>query len=208
MRQSRISLYPWRLIDRRNSPSPALREREGASPQGWEAEGLLCLDDSQYRLDDPVGVAENVVVPKSDHLPALALEPSWSARVPCIVRMLTAIDLDHKPVFGAGEIDNETTDWVLSPELVHQQAAIAQSRPHASLGIGRGLPQSASFPVGHRRMLSDLGKQSADVPSPASVRSAPSPAVRERGYSKHSFSPSSASEDAGGAHGEGQQKEA
>jgi len=83
------------------------------------------LESSQNRLDDPVGVAENVVVPKSDHLPALALEPSCSARVPCIVRMLTAIDLDHKAVFGAGEIDNEPTDWVLSPELVPQQAPIA-----------------------------------------------------------------------------------
>ncbi len=49
--------------------------------------------------------------------------------------MLTAIDFDRQPILGAGEIDNEIADRMLSPELVPQQAAIAQRRPHAPFGI-------------------------------------------------------------------------
>src|SRR5467141_4378745 len=58
-------------------------------------------------------------------------------------------------------------------------------------------------------MLPAFGKQTAALPSPASLGSGPSPAVRERGKWGVTLSgTSSASEDAGGAHGEGQQKEA
>src|SRR5262249_800684 len=98
-----------------------------------------------------------------------------------IARMLTAVDFDHQSVLGAGEIDNEVADRVLSPELVSRQSSIAQSRPHASLGIGRMLPQLAGSPAGHWRMLSILGYQIGGVPSPVWLRSPPSPAVRERG---------------------------
>ena len=41
----------------RNNPSPAMGEREGPSPQGWEGEGLLGFENAQNSLDDPVGVA-------------------------------------------------------------------------------------------------------------------------------------------------------
>src|SRR6266446_1919149 len=58
-------------------------------------------------------------------------------------------------------------------------------------------------------MLPAFGKQTAALPSPASLGSGPSPAVRERGKWGVTLSgPSSATEDAGGAHGEGQQKKA
>jgi hypothetical protein len=118
----------------------------------------LDFESVQNGLDDPVGVAENVVAPKPDHCPALPFQQSGSARVHRIVGMLTAIDLDHQQIFGAGEIDNETADWMLPAELVPQQAAIAQRRPHAPFGIRRGPPQSASILIGHRRKLPALGK--------------------------------------------------
>ncbi len=40
----------------RKSPSPASREREGPSPQGWEGEGLIGFEDPQNGLDHPIGI--------------------------------------------------------------------------------------------------------------------------------------------------------
>jgi hypothetical protein len=54
--------------------------------------------------------------------------------------MLTPIDFDHQCVLGAGKVDYDVADWMLSPELVSHKAPIAQSRPHPPLGIGRVLP--------------------------------------------------------------------
>jgi hypothetical protein len=39
----------------------------------------------------------------------------------------------------------------------------------------------AGLLVGHQSMISAICKWTAEIPSPASLRSAPSPAVRERG---------------------------
>jgi hypothetical protein len=95
--------------------------------------------------------------------------------------VLTAIDFDHQLVLGTGEVDYKVADRVLPAEFVAQQPAVSQCRPHSPFGIRRGLSQPASFPVGHRRKLPDFRKQTAEIPSPASLRSPPSPAMRERG---------------------------
>jgi hypothetical protein len=54
--------------------------------------------------------------------------------------MLTTIDFDCQLVLGTGEVDDEIAQRMLSPKLVFHQAPIAQSGPHAPLGIGRALP--------------------------------------------------------------------
>src|SRR5437899_6982221 len=107
MRLSRISWCPWLFRTRADSPSPAPREREGPSPKGWGGEGLFGFEGAQDCFDHAIGVAEHVVVPKSDYFPALAFEQSRSACVHCIVAMLAAIDFDHQSVLGAGKIDNK-----------------------------------------------------------------------------------------------------
>src|SRR6516165_12553725 len=53
------------------SPSPASREREGPSPQGWEGEGLSSLESPQDSVDHTVGVGEDVAVPETDYMPAV-----------------------------------------------------------------------------------------------------------------------------------------
>jgi hypothetical protein len=94
------------------------------------------LKNVQNCFDNPSSVAQSLVVPKPDYLPAPAFEPGSSLFVYGIVRMLTAIDFDNQSMLGAGEVDNEFADRMLSPELVTRQTPIAQSRPHPPLGVG------------------------------------------------------------------------
>jgi hypothetical protein len=72
--------------------------------------------------------------------------------------MLTAIHFDHQLVFGTGEVYDEIAQRMLSPEFVFHQASIAQSRPDPAFRIGRGLPQSAGFLVGHHPIVSAIRK--------------------------------------------------
>jgi hypothetical protein len=54
--------------------------------------------------------------------------------------VLTAIEFDHQLELGTGKVDDEIAQRILPPKLVFHQAPIAQSGPHAPLGIGRALP--------------------------------------------------------------------
>jgi hypothetical protein len=135
-----------------------MREREGPSPQGWEGEGLCGVERSQDSLDHSIGIAENIVVPEAEYFPVLALKLSRSACVRCVVGMLTTIDFDHQLVLGTGEVDDEIAQRMLRPKLVFHRAPIAQSRPHAALGVGRGPSQPAGFLIGHRWMVSAIYK--------------------------------------------------
>jgi hypothetical protein len=102
-----------------------LREREGPSPQGWEGEGLCGFERSQDSLDHAIGIAENIVVPEPEHFPALTLEPNRSACVRCVVGVLTTIDFDRQLVLGAGEVDNEVAQRMLSAKSVSRQSPMA-----------------------------------------------------------------------------------
>jgi hypothetical protein len=104
-----------------------MREREGPSPQGWEGEGLLSLQNAQDRYNYSIGIAENIGVPKADHFPTLTFEPSCSATVRRTVCMLAAVHFDDELVLGACEVDYVTTYWMLAAKLELQQTPIAQS---------------------------------------------------------------------------------
>jgi hypothetical protein len=55
----------------------------------------------------------------------LVFERRGSVRVGWIVGMLTAIEFDHYPVFGTGEVDDEVSNRMLSAKSVSKQAPIA-----------------------------------------------------------------------------------
>jgi hypothetical protein len=55
----------------------------------------LSFQNAQDYFDTPGGIAENIVVPKADHPPAVAFQPSCSLRVYGIGRVLPAVQLDH-----------------------------------------------------------------------------------------------------------------
>jgi hypothetical protein len=102
-----------------------MREREGPAAERWEGEGLSGLKRSEYGLDHPVGIVQNIVVPKADHLPALSLEKGDTTGVRQICRMLTPVDFDYQCTSGAGKVDYLWADWVLPTEFVFLQSTIA-----------------------------------------------------------------------------------
>jgi hypothetical protein len=55
----------------------------------------------------------------------LVLEPSRSAHIHRIARVLTTIEFDYQPVLGAGKVCNEIADRMLPAEFVPDQAPIA-----------------------------------------------------------------------------------
>src|SRR5207237_9404008 len=96
-----------------DSPAPAMREREGPTPQAWEGEGLFRRKLAKNRQDYALGVRQDVVVPEPEHPPALAFEPSGAAAIRVVVGMLTAVCLDDHAMSGAREIDDVVADRVL-----------------------------------------------------------------------------------------------
>jgi hypothetical protein len=85
--------------------------------------------------------------------------------------VLTAIGLDDETMPGAGEIDDEATDRMLPAEFIALQSPTSQRRPETTFRIG-GVLAKVRGSISHR---------GAGEPSPASLRSAPSPAMRARG---------------------------
>jgi hypothetical protein len=80
--------------------------------------GLSGAQSLHNGFDDGAGIAQDIVVPESDHPPPLAFQPRCSSRIGRTVRMLTPIDFDHQPVLGAGEIDDVGADRLLPTKTV------------------------------------------------------------------------------------------
>jgi hypothetical protein len=108
-----------------------------------------CLQHPQNTLCYSIQIAQHLVVPEANHPPSLLFQPSGPLQVSVVVGMLTAIDLDRQPMLEAGEIEDERTDWMLTPEFVVLQLPPAENRPKAPFGIGHLDPQLARFATGH-----------------------------------------------------------
>jgi hypothetical protein len=133
-------------------------------------------------FDYSIGIVEYIVVPKPDDTPALPLQKSRTTPVRNILCMLICIDFDNQCMSSASKIDDKGPDWMLPAKFVFFQSTIAQGRPHAPLGVGCIPPQLARSLARHQCRLPGLGKRFARrLPSPGSLRSPPSPALRERG---------------------------
>lgn len=128
-------------------PSPASVGEGGTQP--LRAGRVRELQYPQNDSDHAFGVREDVVVPETKHTPALTFQPSGPAPVGLAVGMLSAIDLDDKPVKDTGEVQNERAERVLTPEFIAFQASPAQSRPHPALGVGHGGSQLKGLTIGH-----------------------------------------------------------
>ena len=79
-------------------------------------EGLPFGKRLKDNLNDPFGIQQNVVVPKTQHTPTLVLEHGRAPLIGSIAGVLAAICLDGKPVFGAGEVEDEPRDRILPAE--------------------------------------------------------------------------------------------
>ena len=106
-------------MKRDSSPSPLVGE-------GWGGGKPSTNQRVENRLNDTVGVLENLVVPKPQDLEALTLEPFGPRAIgfdlSCV---LSAIDLDHKACREAHEIDDIGSDGRLATEFMPARLAMA-----------------------------------------------------------------------------------
>ncbi len=80
------------------------------------------------RLKDAVEVAEDVVVPETNHLVAMLKEEGRALCVGVLPgSMLAAIELDDQATLDTAEVDDERPDRVLPPELDAHQLPITKT---------------------------------------------------------------------------------
>jgi hypothetical protein len=94
----------------------------------------------QNRLDNAIGVCENVVVPEPQYAPALTFKPGRAFSVSLAVGMLTAICLDDQAMPRASEINNEPSNRILPAKPIAAQTAVAKRGPETSFGVSGPLP--------------------------------------------------------------------
>jgi len=76
------------------------------------------LQFSQNGLSNPLGIAQDRIVPEPDYTPSLGLEPSGAPRILLVVKVLAAICLNNQKVFSARKIGDERPDRDLPAELI------------------------------------------------------------------------------------------
>ncbi|MDP2962683.1 MAG: hypothetical protein Q8N54_07970 [Sulfurimicrobium sp.] len=89
-------------------------------------------------LINPVHIHHYLIVGiTNNHLPKLIQESGPLKVLSCLISMIMTINLDHKPYFGAVEINNKVTNRFLAQEFVIGKLPHAQGlMPHPSLGWG------------------------------------------------------------------------
>ena len=96
----------------------------------------------RYDFKHPVDIAENIVVPETKHTVTVIDEPRVANRVTGTLRMLPAVDLDHRPILAADEIHCVRPDRLLPDEFAAGDLPRADPIPELSLGVGGDLPQA------------------------------------------------------------------
>jgi hypothetical protein len=81
------------------------------------------------RGEDAVGVLQDVVVPESDHAPAMGLDDRGAGFIGRVFSMLTTVQFDGQADRTAGKIDNEIANRKLPGELDAVQLTGAQVMP-------------------------------------------------------------------------------
>jgi hypothetical protein len=83
------------------------------------------------------GLAEDLVVPETQHLKSLGAEISVTPQIVSTLGMLRTIRLDDQPLRQRHEIGNVEIDDLLPAELAVGKAPVAEHRPEALLRFGR-----------------------------------------------------------------------
>jgi hypothetical protein len=73
------------------------------------------------RLQHPLDVLENLVVPKSQHAIATVYQPLIANRIAFVGRVLTAVDFNNKPPLAADKINDEWSNRLLTDKLAAVQ---------------------------------------------------------------------------------------
>lgn len=86
------------------------------------------------------------MIPKSQDFEALILEPAIANDICLIFSVLAAVQLDHKLISEAYEINNIRTEGNLAFELQSEQTMSTQPIPKPPLGVGHTSPQRFRVP--------------------------------------------------------------
>jgi len=92
---------------------------------------------------DTIRILQHIRIPKSQNTIASACKVRVAAPVALTMRVLAAVDLNHKALFLAQKVDNPGPNWNLAAELASGEAAVAKLVPKFSFGGGQVGSQAA-----------------------------------------------------------------
>jgi hypothetical protein len=78
---------------------------------------LLTLQLPKDRIHNTLDIRQNLVVPETEDPPAFAGQPSRAALVGEVLIVLTAIGLDHQPMFDAGKVQDKRANRMLAANM-------------------------------------------------------------------------------------------
>jgi hypothetical protein len=130
----------------RNKPLARIAGEGGERSEPGEGLGA---ERRENRFEHAFGVGEDVVVPEANDTPALAGEPFGPPFIGGILAVLAAVRLNNQPVLGAGEVDDEPADRMLSSEPVAAEPSCAKVSPETNLGVRRCAPEVTSETFAH-----------------------------------------------------------
>ncbi len=121
------------------------------------------------RGSDSFRILHDLVCPKAQHSPALALHGHRSSRIGFDLKcMVLAVDFDHQFPRDAGETREVRTDWMLASEFDAIHSPIAQHLPADTLGaaaVATQFPCSSDIAAAHAPSpnLSPCGGEEHDI---------------------------------------------
>jgi hypothetical protein len=80
-------------------------------------------------FDDRRCVSRHVIVPNSDDMPSMSLQPRRTPSVCFAIGMLAAIHLNDQALAYRSEVGDVRPDWPLTTKFVSGQTTVAQRQP-------------------------------------------------------------------------------
>ena len=95
-------------------------------------------------LQYPVSVLHHIVIPKPQNNETLIAEPNITLSIIfCVLRVLSAVELNDHSFPQTRKIDNVASQWLLPTEFATVNLPVAKFLPQQLLGIGRVFSQLA-----------------------------------------------------------------
>ena len=79
--------------------------------------GSFRVQGIQDNVEDPLHIAEHIIVPEPQHLVAALSQPFVSNCVSLVRCMLAAVDFNNQSSLPANEVDDKWSNWVLADEF-------------------------------------------------------------------------------------------
>jgi hypothetical protein len=93
--------------------------------------GTLRGQGTRDGLQNVIDILEDVIVPEAQHAIAMLHKPFVANGIAFVDRVLSTFKLDDQSLFTTYEIDDVSSDWLLSNELMTIDLTRAQSIPNA-----------------------------------------------------------------------------